>query len=371
MKVAGNKSGRSRDDDSEDATVMIPRPVRPTSSRTLWLGGGLAVLVVVAAGGVGWYVMPFRTQAPVPALAPPAPPPAVPIVVPPAPVYTLPSTASEAQILLDAPSATQAHRFAPAPDIFVLQFVSLDEQAATLNRAAGLVERAGFPHNHVLDDAELDRRIRAGGDAPATLYYGHDYRASDVVRFFETAEQDGQALTAQEKALLATIRGWGWTASTRGALISLVRADAAASLIDGPARATILRHELSHGMYFTNPNYAEYSSQFWNRVLTAAERAQFRAFLGSEGYDTAIEDLMINETQAYLMHTADTRFFNASAVGLTPARLDLLRGQFLVGMPPSWLRDCTSVPPTTPQQGVGQGALPVSAPGIAPAQSPR
>jgi len=104
-------------------------------------------------------------------------------------------------------------------------------------------------------------------------------------------------------------------------------------------RAAILRHELSHGLYFIDPSYARLVHDFWHHELSEAERGQFRAFLAREGYDTTIEDLVINETQAYLVHTASHRFFSAEAVGIPAPRIESLRTAFLRGMPPGWLRD--------------------------------
>ena len=67
---------------------------------------------------------------------------------------------------------------------------------------------------------------------------------------------------------------------------------------------------------------------------------------------------MINETQAYLMHTADSRFFNAQVLGMSQDALDHLRAAFLLGMPPGWLRDCTAVPPAPPETAPGQRRAP-------------
>ena len=116
--------------------------------------------------------------------------------------------------------------------------------------------------------------------------------------------------------------------------------------LDAAARATILRHELSHGFYFTDPAYADFVHRFWSEDMTADDRAQFVALLTRSGYDPALEDLMINETQAYLMYTPDPRFFNPREVGLPDSRVGALRQQFLAEMPPGWLRDRTTVPPT-------------------------
>ena len=255
----------------------------------------------------------------------------------------LPALATEVDILARAPRAPEALRFALAPAIMVVQFATLADQADTLNRTAAFVERAGYPHDRVLDIPDLDRRIRAAGDTPERVYLGHDYRASDVLRFFAAAEREGAALTPGERWLRRMTVEWGWTAGTEAALITLVRDDHDPGL-DRAARATILRHELSHGLYFTSPAYLQYAGSFWAERLTEAERGHFRRFLASEGYDTGNEDLVVNETQAYLMHTADTRFFNPSVVGIPGRRLDALRGLFLAGMPPGWLRDCTAAP---------------------------
>jgi hypothetical protein len=207
-----------------------------------------------------------------------------------------------------------------------------------LNRVAALVEKQDFPRDRVLPHAELDSRIRAAGGTPDTFYYGHDYRADDLAHFFTLASE----LNGDEQRLENLIGQFGWREhGALGALISLVRESKVAGL-DATARATILRHELSHGVYFTDPAYAEYCHRFFHEVLTEKERALFTAFLQREGYDPALSDLIINETQAYLIHTRDPRYFRAVDVGLTQERADELRRIFIAGMPPGWLRDATA-----------------------------
>ena len=114
--------------------------------------------------------------------------------------------------------------------------------------------------------------------------------------------------------------------------------ESASPPIDDAARATILHHELSHGAYFTDPAYAAYAQDFWLNVLTEAQRAGFRHFLGGEGYDTTNEDLMLNEAQAYLIHTPDPRYFRPDLAGLSDAEAARLRQIFLAGMPDAWLK---------------------------------
>jgi hypothetical protein len=142
-----------------------------------------------------------------------------------------------------------------------------------------------------------------------------------------------------------------------GALISIVRA-AATNDVDPSARTAILHHELAHGEYFTNAVYASYVATIWHEVMTPDERAAFRTYLGTEGYDTAIEDLMINEMQAYLMHTPDVRFFDPSRLAIKPARFAAIRAAFAAGMPSCWLRaETPGVPATVPAR-----QTPVAAP---------
>jgi hypothetical protein len=64
-----------------------------------------------------------------------------------------------------------------------------------------------------------------------------------------------------------------------------------------------------------------------------------RRFLGSEDYDTADEELMLNEMQAYVMFTLDPQFFRASDAGMTDQRREQLRAEFLRGLDVAWLKD--------------------------------
>jgi hypothetical protein len=263
-----------------------------------------------------------------PALAPLAPESAGPIV-----------TATEAQILADQPASIGVFRFQDNPAIVVLDFASLIDQGEMFNRMAVFEEKDGFPHDRVLPDGDLDRAIRGGGDDPATFYYGHDYRAADLARFFSLADRDHVALTPQEEWLRRLIGRLGWDGpDATGAMITLPRLGADGT-VDAKSRGTILRHELSHGEYFTNPAFAAFVQRFWRETMTEADRAAFRHFLVADHYDGGIEDLMVNETQAYLVHTPDARFFSAAFVGLAPARIAALRAAFIQGMPKGWLHD--------------------------------
>ena len=367
--------------DDDDATVVLRPPGAPPPApprRWGWLLAGAGVVIVAAAGGAFVLrhpapppiVAPVAPPVVVPPVATPAPPPVVPAAIapppppaPPAPPAAALPSADEAAILADRPDHLTLFRFAPDPAVLVLDFPSLDQQGRMLNRVAALTEKAGLPRDRVLSDAELDAAIRAHGDTVATFYYGHDYPVSALARFFALADRDHIALGAPEEELRALLRGLGWFApDAGGALISLSRQGADPD-ITPPVRAAILHHELSHGAFFAEPAYADYVRGFWHTALTEAERAAVKTFLGSEDYDTADEDLMANEMQAYLMFTDDPHFFLPSNIGMSEARRAALRAAFRRDLPLPWLRAAMAPPPSPPPPAVaGRGVTSASAP---------
>lgn len=245
-------------------------------------------------------------------------------------------SASEAAILGAHVERPTLFRFAQNPRILVLIIPTMRTQADMLNRVAALVEVRGFDRDRITDPTVFAQTIRARGAEPDTFYFGHDYRTADLQRFFSLADRDNMPLTIGEAALqkmLGTVLPHG--RAPQEALITLPAPGAGP---DEAARAAILRHELSHGEYFTNVAYADYVRTFWRTGMTDVDRAAFTRFLARQDYDTANADLVMNETQAYLMHTADARFFSPSAVGLAPEQIAALRSFFARDMPDCWLR---------------------------------
>jgi hypothetical protein len=316
---------------TEDTIRVLPPSRR---SRTPFVAA-VAVLGLLVVGVSGWLLWPRPAHAPLPPAVTspaPAPPPAA------APAFPI-QTATEDQILHHVATVLTVFRFASNPNILVLDFPSLHEQGLMLNRVAALVEKESLPREHVLTDAELAAAIQASGDTVDTYYYGHDYSTASLRRFFALSDQEQLRLEPEEQELRDLLRQVGWfEPAAAGGLISIpaVGADSKVTLA---ARGAILRHELSHGEFFSNPNYAAYVYNFWLTALTEKERAGVRSFLGKEEYDTHEEELMYNEMQAYLMFTRDPLFFTPDMAGLTAKRLSELQAQFLAGMPAGWLRD--------------------------------
>lgn len=304
------------DDDTIRVRIL---PARKRRSGPL-LGLGLAG-AMVCAGSAGWLLWPRP-----------------PVAAPHARAFLI-HPATEAAIRDHTGGGMAVFRLVQNPHILVLDFSSLRQQGLMLNRVAAFAEKGGQPHDHVLTDAELAHAIHADGATVATYYYGHDYPASLLARFFGTADRDHVRLDPEEERLRLLLRQEGWLAAgTEAGLISIPRAGADASVTPA-ARATILHHELSHGEFFSDPAYAGYVRTFWATALTDPERANIRRWLASEGYDPALEQVMLNEMQAYLMFTPDPNYFTPALAGLTRQRLTALQAAFLRGMPAGWLRD--------------------------------
>jgi len=293
-------------------------------------------------------------RAPAPAASAAAAAPAVAPLAGPAPQGILPAAAPDdfptftpAQLRAEqaAPDDWLVHRLAGAPQVLVVEFASLSTQGRALNRVAALVEKRGGARDRVLGDAELQALIAHGGDTEASYFLGHDYRARDLARFYTLAAAQGVALNADElrlRTLLERARLINATAPGRyagadpGAFVSFGAATPAAARavarVDAARRASIMAHELSHGRFFTDAVYREHCAFFWHQLLTEPERAAWRRYLAEQGYDPANEELMVNETQALLMHTPDARDFSAAALHWSDAELEGLRERFRLGL---------------------------------------
>jgi hypothetical protein len=348
----------------DDATVVLrratpvpPRPGGVRRRRSLLPALAAFVLLALAAAGAGVFLWrpaggpsPAAPDAPV-ATAPPVPVTAAPVPAMPAPRHAA-RLASAGEILAHRGEALGIFRVAGNMAIVVLDFPTLTEQGRMLNRIAALVEKSGLPRDRVLDDTALAAAIAARGETVETFYFGHNYRATDLVRFFSLAAAQGVALNADERRLAEILADLGIAPPGPDGLPRLAEAAAVVTVpapqpengaiglgfpIDAAVREAILRHELAHGEFFTNKAYHDHVAMWWYQRVTARERTQFRRFLAHAGYDPDLEEVMMNEAMAYVIHTPDPRFFSAEAVGLDPATVERLQRRFREGLPDTWL----------------------------------
>lgn len=315
---------------------------------------GAAILALGLAGGaLSYWVMfagPVRVAGTPPAAvqatdapAVQAPSPAIPgIVAPPArdaadPVprsiaaRTVVPVLDEETLLAHAATVPRMFRLRENPRVFVLDFPTLDMQGEAMNRIAALVEKVGQPRDRLLDDEALARAIAESGDTPATYYYGHNYRSADLARFFMLAQRDRVTLTMGEEWLRLQYETAGEMVQGPDGF-ALLAIPGVERRVDISMRRAILHHEIGHGHYFTRPAFAAHVQRVWREVFTEQERAAYRRFLQSEGYDPALEDVMINEAMAYTLFTPDRRFFSPAMVGIDDARVEALREALRAGL---------------------------------------
>jgi hypothetical protein len=231
--------------------------------------------------------------------------------------------------------------------VLVVEFPNLAAQGAAMNRMAALLEKADAPRDRVLDDAALAALIARNGDNSQTFYQGHDYDGIGLSRFYALVDKQSQALTGEEARIRHVLVEHGLlTESPEGVrpvgaqavitFTAIQKDDPATPVdetIDERRRESVLRHEISHGRFYTRPAYREHCRRFWRETLTEPQREGFRRYLATLGYDRHDDELMLNEAQAFLLHTPDTRAFNAQGVGIPEDVLAELRTRFWRTLP--------------------------------------
>lgn len=255
-----------------------------------------------------------------------------------------------AQVEATHSSDVVIHTLANNSDIIIFDFPSLAQQGRTFNRMVAMIERLGAPHDRVLTNQELADFIRSLGRLPTTFAFGNDFRVSECVRFFNLAADGGIELNQDENTLKDFLvandlmkEKYNFYQGTwpDKVILSLPQVQAGGSsngvAISPEIRAAIMKHELAHGEYYSNNAYAEYCIKFWMSVMNDDQRKAFRKYLGGKNYDTSDEELMINETQAYLFHTPEGSAFDPKKVGLPLDEIKTLRAKFWAGNPPSRL----------------------------------
>jgi hypothetical protein len=263
------------------------------------------------------------------------------------PDYALPpgKTAEYSAVLSNQSERVSLFEYGGRSLILIVDFPDLVEQGKMFNRVVALIERIGAPRSRVMNNDELAQFIRSVGKSESTFAYGNDFLVSELVIFFNLADMGGIQLNAQEIALRRKLIDYrlivertGFYQAIKPQAVILSIPQETTGRTGGPqvsalARKTILMHEISHAEYYTNRLYANYCRHFWRNVMTESQRTAFRSFLSRSSYNPDNEEMMVNETQAYLLYTPDPRAFNARLVGLKDKELDSLRTQFFNGFP--------------------------------------
>jgi hypothetical protein len=263
------------------------------------------------------------------------------------PTYALPAArgADFGTVLAGNSDTVALYDYGSRSLILIIDFPSLAEQGRMFNRVGALVERMGAPRERVMSNEELAGFIRSVGKTDATFAFGNDFLVAELVVFFNLADLGGVELNPEEIALrrmllergLIVLRsGFFQAVKPQAVILSIpqeTRDRAYSPKVSLGARQTILMHEISHAEFYTNRLYAAYCRKFWKNVLSDEQRAAFRKFLSGSSYNPDNEEMMINESQAYLLYTPDPRAFNPRLVGMKDKEVDSLRARFWSGFP--------------------------------------
>jgi len=216
------------------------------------------------------------------------------------------------------------------PQILVFDTRSYAVQSRMFKRLAFFVEKRGF-RGTLLPNSTLDRHH--GWNA-------HNYRPTDLARFFNQADNMGITLNTEEVQLRDVL-------AANGVLLR----DSDGSVFPGEGgiisisqesypvlRKLLLTHEAFHGAYYALPGYRETVDRTWNQ-LSEAERNYWRFFFRYMTYDPEDPYLMKNEFQAYLVQQPADRvpgYFRSVAAGRLraayPQRIDYIN-EFLTTHP--------------------------------------
>ncbi len=255
------------------------------------------------------------------------------------------NVASYKEIFFRKTSDTSINILSENSSVLIVDFPSLNRQGLALNRVAALIEKKEAPRDRILTSEELISFIEIQGDKFETFYLGHNYSGRKLAKFFNLADRQNINLSHQELfvrdvatkgRLINKLNGLWKAQEPEKILISSVQAASndpnSRGIIDMKMRDTILRHEISHGDFVTRPKYRNYCIDFWNQKMTGKEREVFRQFISNRGYDVRDTNILIDEFQAFLVHTPDGRAFSAKLVGIAEKKLKHLRAIFVQGL---------------------------------------
>lgn len=261
----------------------------------------------------------------------------------------VPQPADFQTILNSKSSALNVWRLAENPEVLVFDFPSMAQQGRTFNRITQLTEQFTEPYKRVLSGDEFKKYLQSIRRSDSTFAYGHDVLVSELVLFYNLADRDKIELTAEEGMLREFLVEQGLIRSWRG-ITQAIKPDVVLLAIpqtrekgDGEpqinalARRAIFTHEVAHGEYYSNPYYANYCRKFWAETLTDNQRASFAKFLSKYNYSLNQDELLVNESQAYLIFTPDPNAFSAEKLGVSEAELEGMRRAFRQGRPPTRL----------------------------------
>jgi len=186
----------------------------------------------------------------------------------------------------------EVFRWEKFPSLLIFDFADYAVQDRMLKRLAFFVEKKGF-RGRLAPDSEI---------AELHAWNAHDYRAEDLVRFFQKARDLQFPLLAEERELerilfnADIIRGadGGKITAGEGGIISISRES------NDYLRSLFMAHEGFHGIFFIDEDFRDFSRKRW-RQLSAQAKRFIVSYFGYQQYDIADEYLLINEFMGHIL----------------------------------------------------------------------
>lgn len=227
------------------------------------------------------------------------------------------------------------------PRVLVLDMPNVEDQSRVFARLVIFIERSSAPRHRILSVDEVLKWRIANKETLATLTIGNNIRANDFVQFFNTARLQGEPITEDENWLLAHLIEYGVIQAVANGYESVMPEKIVISVpqvskVEGCANCTITplkrdlisRHEFAHARFITDQIYRHYVWWFWHNILTSQQRTDVSKYLRSLGYDLSAPDMLVNEMQAFLIHTPESEFFSSRGAGLTAKQMAALQADF-------------------------------------------
>lgn len=253
----------------------------------------------------------------------------------------IPRVLSREQIVTAQAAERTFYWLYDSPRVLVLDMPNVEDQSRVFARLVIFIERSSAPRHRILSVDEVLKWRLANKETLATLTIGNNIRANDFALFFNTARLQAEPITEDEQWLLARLLEHGVIKAVENGYEShapekIVISAPQVSKIEGCANCTItplkrdliLRHELAHARFITDQVYRNYVWWFWHNILTSQQRVDISKYLRSLGYDLGAPDMLINEMQAFLIHTPESEYFSSRAAGMSGKQMTELHAAF-------------------------------------------
>ncbi|WP_041176937.1 hypothetical protein [Borrelia crocidurae] len=186
--------------------------------------------------------------------------------------------------------------FIANPNVYIIKFKTLHDQALMLKRMAFFLEKKEF-RGRLLSNTELENKVGWGG---------HDYRLQDIITFFNKAQKLNIKLNKEEITLknLIIANKLAYIVNniikiknkSKNIAFATYSEDEIMSKTD---QMRIFMHEMLHMYFFTDNNFNKEIVNFWNKNISPNNKKSWINFLDNIGYDVTFNYLVMNEFYAY------------------------------------------------------------------------